>query len=103
MDKKKRERKFYTTEFKREAVERSRQIGFTKTKDELGISPSALTRWRKEFSENNTPNTKNKPTYQELEKEVQRLRKELVYVDEINRVLKKSTAIFSKKELGDLK
>ena len=103
MERKKRERRFYTTEFKKEAVERSRQIGFTKTKDELGISPSALTRWRKQFSENNTSNPKNKPTYQELEKEVQRLKKELVYVDEINRVLKKSTAIFSSKEMEDSK
>ena len=103
MEKKKRERRFYTTEFKKEAVERSKKIGFTRTKNELGISPSALTRWRREFSEKNTPNTKNKPTYQELEKQVQRLKKELVYVEEINRVLKKSTAIFSSKEMGDLK
>ena len=103
MYEKKRERRFYTREFKREAVERSKKIGVTKTKDELGISPSALTRWRKEFSEDKTSNTKNKPTYQELEKEVLRLKRELVYVEEINGVLKKSTAIFSRKEMGDLK
>ena len=103
MEKQKRERKFYTPEFKREAVERSKSIGVTKTTKELGISLAALTRWRKEFSEDPSKVERNKPSYEELEKEVRRLKKEIGYVEEINRVLKKSTAIFSSKELGGFK
>lgn len=99
----KRKRNFYTPEFKREAVERSKAIGVTKTKDELGISLAALTRWRKEFSENPSKLETNKPSYEELEKEVRRLKKENGYIEEINRVLKKSTAIFSRHEMGGIK
>ena len=103
MEKKKRKRNLYNLEFKKEAVERSKKIGVTKTKDELGISLSALTRWRKEFSGKTATSPENKPTYEELEKEVRQLKKELGYVEEINRVLKKSTAIFSNKEMGGLR
>ena len=44
-----------------------------------------------------------KPSYQELEAEIRRLKKELGYVAEINKVLKKSTAIFSSSEMGGLR
>ena len=58
---------------------------------------------RKEFSGKTATSPENKPTYEELEKEVRQLKKELGYVEEINRVLKKSTAIFSNKEMGGLR
>jgi transposase-like protein len=92
--------KKYSTEFKEEAVARSKTIGISETCQELGISKSALNRWRSEYS---PKSSSDKPSYEELEKENRRLRKEIGYIEEINRVLKKSTAIFSSKELGGSK
>jgi len=42
-------------------------------------------------------------SYDQLEREVGRLQKENGYLKEINKVLKKSTAIFSSDHLGGLK
>ena len=103
METKKRQRNIYTPEFKKEAVERSRIVGVTKAKDELGVSLAALSRWRKEFSGEASILNSTRPSYEELEKENRRLKKELGYVEEINKVLKKSTAIFSSSQLGGLK
>ncbi len=41
----------------------------------------------------------NKKSYRELEKENKRLKKELGWMEEINTVLKKSTAIFSSDQI----
>lgn len=95
--------KKYNNEYKQEAVERSKILGISKTCEELGVSQASLSRWKKEFSAGELSKPKNKPSYTDLEKEVLKLKKELGYVEEINRILKKSTAIFSSKELGDLK
>ena len=85
--------KNYTEEFKREAVARSTAIGPTKASEELGISPSLIYSWRDKYKDSSSSN--KKPSYDELEEEVKRLRKEIGYIEEINKVLKKSTAIFS--------
>lgn len=103
MDKKERTTKSYSKEFKVEAIARSKTVGKRKTCEELGIAPSSLHRWCHELAGHTTENTSNKPTYQDLEKEVKKLKKELGYVEEINRVLKKSTAIFSSSQIGGLK
>lgn len=95
--------KKYSNEFKQEAVARSKITGITRACEELGVSKAALSRWRKEFSDGKLTKSKNKLSYEELEKENRRLKRELGYVEEINRVLKKSTAIFSSKELGGSK
>ena len=42
-------------------------------------------------------------SYAELQKEIRRLTRENGYLKEINRVLKKSTAIFSRDLMGGLK
>lgn len=93
----------YTADFKIEAVARSKRIGKVKTCSDLGIAPSTLHGWIKKNPNDNKILEANKPSYEDLEKENTRLKKELGYVEEINRVLKKSTAIFSSKELGGLK
>jgi len=95
--------KKYSNEFKQEAVARSKIIGISNTCEELSVSKAALGRWRKEFSVGKLTKSKDKPSYEELENENRKLKKELVYIEEINRVLKKSTAIFSSKELGGFK
>lgn len=88
-------KKSYTEEFKREAVARSKAIGATKTCKELDIASSLLYGWKSKFDDGTIVKTTKKASYDELEKEVKRLKKELGYMDEINKVLKKSTAIFS--------
>lgn len=104
MEKVKRTRKVYSKEFKREAVARSKKIGISNTCEELGISLSALARWRREFSEESTAsNSEAKPSYEDLEKENRRLKREIGYTQEINKILKKSTAIFSNSEMAVFK
>jgi len=95
--------KKYSNEFKQEAVARSKVVGTLNTCKELNISKSTLNRWKQDFSVGKLTKSKDKPSYEELEKENRKLKKELGYIEEINRVLKKSTAIFSSKELDGSK
>lgn len=97
--------KRYSLEFKEETVARSNQIGAKQTGEELGIPVGTINRWKKELGSDSMKDNKedSKPSYQELEKENKKLKKELGYINEINRVLKKSTAIFSNFQLKDLK
>ena len=89
----KTKKKVYTKEFKLQAVERAKAVGNSKTSDELGVSIASLSAWRRMLDPSKADNSK--PSYEELQKEVKRLKRELGYVEEINKVLKKSTAIFS--------
>ena len=91
-----RKYKSYTEEFKREAVARSQAVGVTTACEELGITSSTIYGWIKKYSDlTSARGSVEKPSYEELEKEVRKLKKELGYMEEINKVLKKSTAIFS--------
>lgn len=95
-------RNSYSKEFKVEAVKLVESIGICKASEELGVNQGSLRNWtaKKSLTPSNEP---GKPTYGDLEKEVRRLRKELGYMETINSVLKKSTAIFSQSHLDDLK
>jgi transposase len=95
--------KRYSPDFKEEALARCLENGVTQTSQELGVCQATLNRWKKESSESGRKGAKNKPTYEELEKENRRLKKENGWLEEINRVLKKSTAIFSSNHLGGSK
>ena len=101
MEETKKPRKNYSIEFKQEAVARSKTIGSSKTCKELGISSSTLHKWKNE--QNIKPAKLGKPSYEDLEKEVKRLKKENGYIKDINHILKKSTAIFSSNHIGGLK
>lgn len=101
MTEKKKTRQHYSAEFKAEAVAKCKKIGTKKTADELGVGLVTLKNWVSKSER--SPLDKSKPSYSELEREVRRLRKEIGYIAEINKVLKKSTAIFSASELGDSK
>lgn len=103
MESKKEPKKSYTAEFKAEAVALYEKVGLVKASKDLQVSLSTLHRWRAELSPKTIRADASKPTYEELEKENQRLKKELKYIEEINEVLKKSTAIFSKSHLGGSK
>ncbi len=93
-------RKKYNTfseEFKEEAVELANRVGNSQASRDLGTTETSIRNWRKKL--NPTPESllkeENKKSYRELEKENKRLKKELGWMQEINTVLKKSTAIFS--------
>ena len=93
-----RKYKSYTEEFKREAVARSEAVGVTKACEELDITSSTIYGWIKKYS-GSFKKSENKPSYEELEKENRKLKRELGYMEEINKVLKKSTAIFSSDQI----
>ena len=96
---KKRTRPTYSAEFKAQAVAKCLEIGVAKTSEELGVCGATLRVWKSKESRSDLK-PPGKPSYGDLEKENQRLKKELGYVNEINDILKKSTAIFSSKVLG---
>ena len=98
-----RKNKKYSEEFKLEAVARSKAVGPTKTCEELGIAASLLYSWKNKYDEETIAKDPKKPSYNDLEMEVRRLKKELGYMEEINKVLKKSTAIFSSDHIKNSK
>ena len=102
-EKKRRQRRIFTEEFKREAVELVEKIGISKAEKELDIVNSVLRGWRKKYQSSETKPSSGKKSYSDLEKENRRMAKEIGYLKEINKVLKKSTAIFSNDQMGGLK
>lgn len=102
MSEKKKNRPTYSQEFKDQAVRKCLEIGIAKAAKELDVAPSTLKIWR-ERAETPSKDPSDKPSYDELEKENRRLKKELGYVNEINTILKKSTAIFSSSQMGGLR
>jgi transposase len=101
----KRQRKVYSQEFKTEAVELANSKGFAQAGEDLGVHPTTIRGWAKKLQKGpqNASNKSNAKTYEELEKENKKLKRELQYMEEINRVLKKSTAIFSLDQLKNSK
>ncbi len=101
----KTKRNTYSDEFRAEAVEMANRDGFTKAGKELGIHPTTIRNWSKKLQGPSSPisSTSKIKTYEDLEKENKRLQKELGYLKEINKVLKKSTAIFSSDQMGSFK
>ena len=100
---KNKKRQKYSLEFKKEAVELSNKIGPKQAAEQLGVNSSSLANWRSKFSEEDKATSNDKPSYEELERENRRLKREIGYIEEINKVLKKSTAIFSNTHLKNLK
>ena len=95
-------RRKYATEFKQEAVQLAERVGAPQASVDLGIPYDNIRRWVQQTS-NSGKGTSSGPSKEELEAETRRLRKENGYLKKINEVLKKSTAIFSKDHIGDLK
>lgn len=102
-EKKRRKRRIFSKEFKREAVELIEKIGLSTAAKELDIDEGTLRSWRQKVHNLDVQAGGRKKSYAELEKENRRLTKEIGYIKEINKVLKKSTAIFSRDHLGGLK
>ena len=97
-----RERRVFTAEFKRNAVELAEgserpKVGIAR---ELGIRPGALYRWLEEAREESEGSKKafvgqGNPRDEELS----RLRREVADLRETNEILKKATAIFAQGRL----
>jgi len=98
-----RPRRSFSIEFKAEAVELIEKISIKKASEELDITDSTLRAWRKKIQNPEVQPVEGKKSYQQLAKENRRLAKEIGYLKEINKVLKKSTAIFSRDHMGGLK
>jgi transposase len=100
-----KKKKIYSEEFRLEAVNLSNKIGYSKAANELNIHESSIRIWKKSLENPSVFSLKSqdKKSYSDLEKEIKRLAKENGYLKEINRVLKKSTAIFSADHMGGLK
>ena len=89
--KKKRTRRSFSDEFKREAVALFQGSGVSaeQVSAELGISTSLLYRWARDASDD--PPEADRPSYKELEKELQRTRRELDF-------LKKASSYFASQQ-----
>ncbi len=96
-----KKKRTFSDEFKKEAVELADRIGNSQAARDLGLSESNIRSWRKKLNPTSLDavKSKNKKSYSDLEKEVKRLKKELGWIQEINKVLKKSTAIFSSDQI----
>lgn len=97
--KNKQTRRQYDEEFKKEAVRLSKENGVKSTAQDLGICEPTLSKWRKKYLDPKSSPSEESPTYEDLFKENQKLKKEMGYLKDINEVLKKSTAIFSNDHL----
>jgi transposase len=103
-------KRVFTEEFKTEAIILAEKVGNSQAAKDLGLSESLVRLWRKKKNLLQSPSSSksssqnpNVKSYDELEKEVRRLTKENGYLQEINKVLKKSTAIFSASLLDGIK
>jgi transposase len=96
--------KRYTKEFKLQAIKLAEKVGASKAAAELGVAPKSISDWIKKFKpESQEEVMASGKSVQVLEAENRRLRKENEYLNTINDVLKKSTAIFSKDQIKGLK
>lgn len=99
----KKRRPSYNDEFRKRAVELSRDKGVEAVAKELDISQSSVTRWRAQFGESPLRNTNGKLTSREmqnrlekLERENERLQKEKKIAEMERDILKKATAFFAR-------
>lgn len=88
-------RRTYEPQFKQDALNLAEKIGPTKTSQQLNIPLSCLQRWK---SQKNIPVEKSKDILL-LQKEVKKLKKQLLEEKAIVEMLKKTTAFFSKENL----
>ena len=99
----KKKRPSYNDEFKKRAVELSREKGVEAVAKELDISQSSVTRWRAQYGESPVRNANGKFTaremqnrLEELERENERLHKEKKIAEMERDILKKATAFFAR-------
>jgi transposase len=94
----KRIRQHYTKEFKSDAVKLVLEHGYSANEvaRRLGISQTNVSRWVREYRQENEPSVPGGATRSELEAEVKRLRKENQRLQMEREILKKAAAFFAK-------
>lgn len=92
------ERRKFTAEFKREAVNLAEQEGVSKTKvaRELGLNVNMLARWVRQAKAGKWEMAPGKPLRSEQQQELERLRRELKRVTTERDILKKAVGYFAK-------
>ena len=87
-------RKYYTDEFKQEAVKLAESVGIAQAARDLGVCSSNIIRWRSGSLKAPLGKGSSPDFTDDKDKEILKLKKELKYVYEVNEVLKKSLGIF---------
>jgi transposase len=93
-----RTRQSYTKEFKNDAVRLVIEQGYSSNEAgrRLGINQTNVSRWVREYRQENEPSVNGGATRSELENEVKRLRKENQRLQMEREILKKAAAFFAK-------
>ena len=93
----KRIRQHYTKEFKNDAVKLVLEHGYSANEAarRLGINQTNVSRWVREYRQENQPSVQGGATRSELEAEVKRLRKENQRLQMEREILKKAAAFFA--------
>src|SRR5215472_4868841 len=83
----------YTKEFKQQAVQLFKTSGKSKTQiaRDLGVSDSALSKWRKEFTDHGEEAFPGKGHQTSIEEEVRNLKREVEIVRQERDIVKKSS------------
>ena len=94
----KRNRQHYTKEFKNDAVKLVVEQGYScnEVGRRLGINQTNVSRWAREYRQENDPSVDGGASRNELESEVKRLRKENQRLQMEREILKKAAAFFAK-------
>ncbi len=94
----KRIRQHYTKEFKSDAVKLVLDHGYSANEAarRLGINQTNVSRWIREYRQENEPSIEGGATRSELESEVKRLRNENQRLQMEREILKKAAAFFAK-------
>lgn len=87
-EKVKRINRKFNDEFKKEAIALAVKVGNSQAARDLGVNESQIRDWKLKL--NSYLQNPIKKSYEELEKENKKLNKELFYMKEINKVLKKA-------------
>ena len=93
----KRTRQKYTKKFKNDAVKLVIEQGYNTSEvgRRLGINQTNVSRWVREYRQENEPSVDGGATRSELEAEVKRLRKETERLRMEREILKKAAAFFA--------
>ena len=91
-------RAVYTKEFKSDAVKLVLEQGYSANEvaKRLGVNQTSVSRWVREYRQDNEPTVDSTATRSELEAEVKRLSKENQRLKMERDILKKATAFFAK-------
>ena len=97
----KRTRQKYTKEFKGDAVKLVIEQGYSTNEvgRRLGINQTNVSRWVRDYRQENEPSVNGGATRSELENEVKRLHKENLRLRMEREILKKAAAFFANESI----